>query len=101
MLALWESTGHPGTELEKYLTEFQVAVDEDGGLCGATGLLATGGAEEVEVRAATVWACELLRQQIQRQGSDVPSYRLDWYLWDLSQTMELPKPHIRTRTVYY
>jgi hypothetical protein len=64
-------------------------------------LLEAGSAEEVEVRAATIWACELLRQQVQRQGRDVPSYRLDWYLWDLSQTMELPHPHIRTRTVFY
>lgn len=64
-------------------------------------LLVAGSAEEVEVRAATVWACDLLRRQIQRQGRDVPSYRLDWFLWDLSQTMELTQPHIRTRTVFY
>lgn len=64
-------------------------------------LLAAGSAAEVEVRAATIWACELLRQHVQRQGRDVPSYRLDWYLWDLSQTMPLEQPHIRTRTVFY
>ncbi|MBI4496587.1 MAG: hypothetical protein HY689_01650 [Chloroflexi bacterium] len=64
-------------------------------------LLPPGSAWEVEIRAATVWACELVRRALAARGEIVPAYRLDWYLWDLSQTLSMQHPHHRTRTIFY
>ena len=61
-----------------------------------------GSAFEVEIRAATVWAVEALRQALLRHGLRLPAYQLDWTLWQLGQ--ELPastRPYHRTRTIYY
>ncbi len=40
--ALWQRCGLPWEQLEKYLTEFQVILNEDGGALGALGLLVDG-----------------------------------------------------------
>jgi hypothetical protein len=64
-------------------------------------LLPAGSSEEVEIRASTVWAVELLRQEIQAQGLDLPSYRIDWLLWSASQESGQMRPYHRTRTIYY
>jgi len=41
--ALWETMHFPALELERRLTEFQVAVAEDGGLLGRWACKSTGG----------------------------------------------------------
>jgi hypothetical protein len=64
-------------------------------------LLPAGSDEEVEIRANTVWAVELLRQEMQLLGLDLPSYRIDWLLWSASQDSEHMRPYHRTRTIYY
>lgn len=64
-------------------------------------VLPYGSEGEVEIRAATVWACELVRQELAVRGQTLPAYRLDWYLWDLSQTFPMTHPHHRTRSIYY
>lgn len=64
-------------------------------------LLPAGSEEEVEIRANTVWAVELLRQEIQALGVDLPSYRIDWLLWLSSQESGQMQPYHRTRTIYY
>jgi hypothetical protein len=64
-------------------------------------LLPAGSREEVEIRANTVWAVELLRQEIQAQGFGLPSYQIDWLLWSASQESAQMRPYHRTRTIYY
>ncbi len=64
-------------------------------------LLPAGSKEEVEIRANTVWAVELLRQEMQALGLNLPSYRIDWLLWLASQERGQMRPYHRTRTIYY
>lgn len=64
-------------------------------------LLPAGSNEEVEIRANTVLAVELLRQEMQALGLDLPSYRIDWLLWSASQETGQMQPYHRTRTIYY
>ncbi len=64
-------------------------------------LLPAGSSEEVEIRAHTVWAVELLRQEMHMLGFDLPSYRIDWLLWSASQASGQMRPYHRTLTIYY
>ena len=64
--------------------------------------LPAGSLEEVEIRAATVWAVELLRQKLSEQGLRVSSPQLDNWLWYLGQEDAYRAlPYHRTRTVFY
>jgi hypothetical protein len=61
-----------------------------------------GSPEEVEIRAATVWAVELLRQKLADQGFIVHSPQLDSWLWYLGQEDTYrAMPYHRTRTIFY
>jgi len=66
--------------------------------------LAAGSAQELEIRAATVQAVELMRAEVQRvtQQPLLLSLQIDNLLWERGEAMlaELP-PHHRTLTVYY
>jgi hypothetical protein len=54
--------------------------------------------EEIEIRAATIWGVELLRQKIKKMTAG----EIDNTLWVLSQAIQAEeKPHHRTRTIYY
>lgn len=64
-------------------------------------LLPPGSDEEVEIRANTIWAVELLRQEMQALGLDLPSYRIDWLLWSASQDSGQMQPYHRTLTIFY
>jgi len=65
-------------------------------------LLEAGSAEEVEIRAATVWAVERLKSEFQRQGRMVDSAWVDNWLWNLGQRNEFrTRPYHRCRTIYY
>ena len=64
-------------------------------------LLEQGGEEEVELRAATVWACELLRREITSRGHPITAAEIDQRLWLLSQNVTGMRPYHRTRTIYY
>ncbi len=58
--------------------------------------------EELEIRAATVWAVELLRQELARRGGRMPAYAIDWALWQAGQSLpKAAEPYHRTLTVYY
>lgn len=58
--------------------------------------------EEIEIRAATVWAVELLRQELARRGRTMPAYAIDWALWHAGQSLPPETdPYHRTLTVYY
>ncbi len=58
--------------------------------------------EEIEIRAATIWAVELLREALAARGRKLWSVQVDWILWQASQArFEGIKPYHRVRTVYY
>lgn len=65
-------------------------------------LLEAGSEEEVQIRAATVWACELLRQTINADSYEpVTAADIDLQLWLLSQDTLNMRPYHRVRTIYY
>ena len=65
-------------------------------------LLPEGSAEEVEIRATTVWAGELLRRALEARGMQALATEIDYRLWVLSQTKSPDdRPYHRTRTIYY
>lgn len=58
--------------------------------------------EEVEIRAATIWAVEYLRQALAERGTSLASFEIDWRLWALGQSLPADtEPYHRTLTVYY
>ncbi len=64
--------------------------------------LPSGSPEEVEIRAATVWAVELFRQELRRRGRQVTSAQLDNWLWNLGQSDHYRSlPYHRTRSTFY
>ena len=64
--------------------------------------LSPGAEGEVEIRAATIWAVELLRRALAAHGVEQTASAIDYRLWAESQT-HLPdeRPYHRTRTMYY
>ena len=64
--------------------------------------IAPGSEEEIEMRAATIWAVELLRRALAARGVERPASAIDYRLWEESQA-KLPGelPYHRTRTIYY
>jgi hypothetical protein len=65
-------------------------------------LLEPGCPEEVEIRANTVWAVELIRQALKDQGRDMKATEIDWLLWTLGQDDHYrQKPYHRTVTIFY
>ncbi|MBX5450529.1 queuosine 5'-phosphate N-glycosylase/hydrolase [Thermogemmatispora sp.] len=60
-----------------------------------------GSEEEIEIRATTVWACELLRQALVARGLSLKAIEIDQQLWLLSQRLPNMRPYHRTRTIYY
>jgi hypothetical protein len=58
--------------------------------------------EEIEIRAATLWAVEFLRLTLAQLGREVTSVQIDWFLWESSQhAVEGLEPYHRVRTIYY
>jgi len=65
-------------------------------------LLEPGGEEEVQIRAATIWACEILRRAMNASAPEVVTAAdIDQQLWLLSQDTMNMRPYHRTRTIYY
>ena len=65
-------------------------------------LLEAGGEAEVELRAATIWACELLRREMSDlAGIVITAVELDQLLWYLGQNASDMRPYHRVRTIYY
>jgi hypothetical protein len=57
---------------------------------------------EIEIRAATVWAVELLRRALARRGIMRTPSAIDYRLWADSQAKSPDeRPYHRTRTIYY
>jgi hypothetical protein len=65
-------------------------------------LIPAGSPTEVEIRAATVWACELLRRAVAARGVMLRTFEIDWALWSIGQSLPPgSEPYHRTRTIYY
>lgn len=65
-------------------------------------LIPSGADAEMEIRAATVWAVELLRQALERVGIQQTASAIDYRIWLESQgTPPDDVPYHRTRTIYY
>jgi hypothetical protein len=67
--------------------------------------LAAGSAEEVEIRAATVWACAWIARAVaplRPPGAPgIGAAEVDGWLWLAGQDPTGLQPYHRTRTVYY
>ena len=64
--------------------------------------LESGSAEEVEIRANTIWAVEMIRRELNGKGSSVKAFEVDWILWNLGQAGAFrKKPYHRTVTIFY
>jgi hypothetical protein len=65
-------------------------------------VFAAGSPEEVEIRANTVWAVELLREELGRRGRKLLAIELDWLLWGLGQQEGFKgEPYHRAVTIFY
>jgi hypothetical protein len=65
-------------------------------------LIPAGAPEEIEIRSATIWGCELIRQALERRGKQMRAFEIDWALWLAGQ--QIPpntRPYHRTLTIYY
>jgi hypothetical protein len=65
-------------------------------------LIPPGSPWEIEIRAATIWACEWLRQLLAEQGKHHLATEIDWLLWFAGQSLpDSMPPYHRTLTVFY
>ncbi|PJA39643.1 hypothetical protein CO179_04775 [candidate division WWE3 bacterium CG_4_9_14_3_um_filter_39_7] len=62
-------------------------------------LLESGSKEEVEIRAATIWVAELVRQQLKAYSIQ----EIDYAIWQLAQAMPVDTTitHHRTYSIFY
>jgi hypothetical protein len=61
-----------------------------------------GSPEEVEIRANTIWAVELIRQEVAKMGKRLKALEIDWILWNMGQDEAFKKkPYHRTTTIFY
>ncbi len=64
--------------------------------------LPPGSMEEIEIRAHTIWAVELLKRELEKRGRPLRSFEIDWLLWNFGQCEEFrQRPYHRTRTIFY
>jgi hypothetical protein len=64
--------------------------------------LDAAGSEEVEIRANTIWAVELMREELERMGRMLKAIEIDWILWNMGQDVGFnTKPYHRTKTIFY
>ncbi len=64
-------------------------------------LIPQGSEEEIEIRAATIWSCELLRRAVARHDRIATAAEIDQRLWLLGQESTHMQPYHRTRTMFY
>jgi len=64
--------------------------------------LMAGSPEEVEIRANTVSAVDIIRGELAGLGRPLRAFEVDWVLWNLGQQEGLTsRPHHRTVTIFY
>ncbi len=59
-----------------------------------------GSEEEIEIRAATIHAVEMIKQEFTKRGRALHSYQIDWILWTTAKELSLAHHHC-TRTIFY
>jgi hypothetical protein len=65
-------------------------------------LLESGSIEEVEIRANTIWAVELIRQELESMGRTFRASEIDGILWNMGQYEAFrSKPYHRTVSIFY
>lgn len=65
-------------------------------------LIEAGSPEEAEIRANTIWAVELIRQELEEVEKSLNAFEIDWILWNLGQDEAFKeKPYHRTVTIFY
>jgi len=65
-------------------------------------IIMAGSEAEVEIRACTVWAVELMIRELAARGKPLTAVALDWVLWNLSKNPAYQtNPHHRTLTTFY
>jgi hypothetical protein len=65
-------------------------------------LLESGSIEEVEIRANTIWAVELIRQELESRGKTFRAFEIDGVLWNMGQYEAFrAKPYHRTVSIFY
>jgi hypothetical protein len=65
-------------------------------------LLEAGSPEEIEIRANTIWAVELILQELTQMGKKLRAFEIDWILWNLGQQKKFKaQPYHKTVTIYY
>ena len=58
--------------------------------------------EEVEIRAHTIRAVELLCSELKQKGQNIRPFEMDWILWNMGQDNKYrEKPYHRTVTIFY
>lgn len=64
-------------------------------------LIKMGSAEEVEIRSCTVIAVEILKQELAKLVLNLPSFKIDWILWNKSKKDKMKIPYHLTKTIFY
>ncbi|MFH1481752.1 MAG: queuosine salvage family protein [Pseudomonadota bacterium] len=65
-------------------------------------LIEAGSSEEVEIRANTIRAVQLMKEEMEKMGRDLKAYEIDWILWNMGQHPDFKvKPYHRTLTIFY
>jgi len=65
-------------------------------------LLEGGSIEEVEIRANTIWAVDLIRQKLESMGRTFRAFEIDGILWNMGQCEAFrAKPYHRTMSIFY
>lgn len=61
-----------------------------------------GSREEIEIRAATIWAIEQMKEVLAPRFPQITARQVDDHLWSLGQAKSPEdKPYHRTRTIFY
>jgi hypothetical protein len=64
--------------------------------------LMAGCPEEIEIRANTIWAVDMIREELASLGNPLRAFEIDWILWNLGQHKDFAlRPHHRTVTIFY
>ncbi len=61
-----------------------------------------GSEQEIEIRASTIWAVELIKQELKKRIPDITATHINDHLWLATQQKAAnEKPYHRTRTIAY
>jgi hypothetical protein len=65
-------------------------------------LIKAGSPEEIEIRANTIWAVEMIKGALREEGVFLKAFEIDWILWNMGQDEKFKqRPHHRTLTIFY